>query len=186
VSATDAAAESARSLRSRTTFDGANESGYESTLPPVRVADYRTLVRKLTPTATTSTAYNSLSLLVPLGTYTGWNTRAAGFGEGTPAISSAVSFRSRKRPLTPPRRETRASRSRAAIPQLNPMTTRSTLRRARSSRKASCSQTMRRRNGQVKTQAHNSASCPVRLALGRDRDGRRRDYGLRRAPSPPR
>jgi len=64
------------------TFDGANESGYESTLPPVRVADYRTLVPQVDADGNDLDGVHSLSLLVPLGTYTGWNTRAAGFGEG--------------------------------------------------------------------------------------------------------
>jgi hypothetical protein len=63
-------------------FDGANESGYESTLPPVHVADYLTLVPQVDADGNDLDGVHSLSLMVPLGTYTGWNTRAAGFGEG--------------------------------------------------------------------------------------------------------
>jgi hypothetical protein len=64
------------------TFDGANESGYESIVPPVRIGNYVTLVPKVNSDGNDVDGVPSLSLMAPLGTYTGWNTRAVGFGEG--------------------------------------------------------------------------------------------------------
>ena len=63
-------------------FDGFNEAGYESVEPPVRIADYTTLAPQVDADGNDIDGVHSLQLMVPLGTYTGWNTRAAGFGEG--------------------------------------------------------------------------------------------------------
>ena len=63
-------------------FDASNESGYESAAPPTRIADYTTLVPEVDNDGNDIDGVHSLSLMVPLGTYTGWNTRSAGFGEG--------------------------------------------------------------------------------------------------------
>jgi hypothetical protein len=63
-------------------FSGADETGYESVVPPVRIADYVALVPQVDSDGNDIDGVHSLSLMVPLGTYTGWNTRAAGFGEG--------------------------------------------------------------------------------------------------------
>jgi Alpha/beta hydrolase domain len=63
-------------------FDGADESGIETVEPPVRIADYRMLAPQVDADGNDIDGVHSLSLMVPLGTYTGWNTRKAGFGEG--------------------------------------------------------------------------------------------------------
>jgi hypothetical protein len=63
-------------------FNGADESGYESTVPPVRIAGEVSLVPQVDADGNDLDGVHTLSLLVPLGTYTGWNTRAAGYGEG--------------------------------------------------------------------------------------------------------
>ncbi len=47
-----------------------------------RIADYPTLVPQVDADGNDRGGVSSLSLLVPLGTYTGWNTRAAGHSEG--------------------------------------------------------------------------------------------------------
>lgn len=63
-------------------FDGADESGTQTIEPPVRVTDYTMLVPQVDADGNDIDGVHSLSLMVPLGTYTGWNTRAAGFGGG--------------------------------------------------------------------------------------------------------
>ncbi len=63
-------------------FNDANESGIETVAPPSRVADYTMLAPQVDADGNDIDGVHSLSLMVPLGTYTGWNTRAAGFGEG--------------------------------------------------------------------------------------------------------
>lgn len=63
-------------------FDGSDVSGLQTIEPPVRVADYTVLVPQVDADGNDIDGVHSLSLMVPLGTYTGWNTRAAGFGEG--------------------------------------------------------------------------------------------------------
>jgi hypothetical protein len=62
-------------------FDGADESGIETVAPPSRIADYTMLAPQVDADGNDIDGVHSLSLMVPLGTYTGWNTRAAGFGE---------------------------------------------------------------------------------------------------------
>jgi hypothetical protein len=63
-------------------FDDANESGLATVEPPRRVADYTMLAPQVDADGNDIDGVRSLSLMVPLGTYTGWNTRAAGFGQG--------------------------------------------------------------------------------------------------------
>lgn len=63
-------------------FDGYDESGYESVEPPVPIADYTMLAPQVNADGNDIDGVHSLQLMVPLGTYTGWNTRAAGYGEG--------------------------------------------------------------------------------------------------------
>ncbi len=63
-------------------FDNATESGIETVEPPRRVADYTMLAPQVDADGNDIDGVRSLSLMAPLGTYTGWNTRAAGFGQG--------------------------------------------------------------------------------------------------------
>jgi len=63
-------------------FDDANESGIATVEPPRRVADYTMLAPQVDTDGNDIDGVHSLSLMAPLGTYTGWNTRAAGFGQG--------------------------------------------------------------------------------------------------------
>jgi hypothetical protein len=63
-------------------FDGADESGIQTVEPPVRIADYGMLAPQVDADGNDIDGVHSLSLMAPLGTYTGWNTRRAGFGEG--------------------------------------------------------------------------------------------------------
>lgn len=63
-------------------FDDADEAGIQTVEPPTRVADYTMLVPQVDVDGNDIDGVHSLSLTVPLGTYTGWNTRAAGFGQG--------------------------------------------------------------------------------------------------------
>jgi hypothetical protein len=63
-------------------FDGADESGIQTVEPPVHIADYGMLVPQVDADGNDIDGVHSVSLMVPLGTYTGWNTRAAGFGQG--------------------------------------------------------------------------------------------------------
>ena len=75
-------------------FDGVNETGYESVVPPVRMAEFPALVPQVDNDGNDIDGVRSLSLMAPLGTYTGWNTRAAGFGEGDACdlIGSFIAF----------------------------------------------------------------------------------------------
>src|SRR5579871_3757620 len=66
-------------------FDPARESGVISVLPPRPVAatrDYLVLVPKVNADGNEVDGVPSPTLLAPLGTYTGWNLRRAGFSEG--------------------------------------------------------------------------------------------------------
>jgi hypothetical protein len=158
------------------TFDGANESGYESTLPPVRVADYRTLVPQVDADGNDLDGVHSLSLLVPLGTYTGWNTRAAGFGEGDACdlIGSFIPF-----PKT-------AADAAASGDPRKPVASRYPSTQSYDDAVDAAARTLVTQGfllandaaaatAQVKnTSPQQRPLAPVRLALGRDRDGRRR------------
>ncbi len=63
-------------------FDPRNVSGYQSVEPPKRIADYTILAPQVDPDGNDLDGVHSLTLQAPLGTYTGWNTRAAGFSQG--------------------------------------------------------------------------------------------------------
>jgi hypothetical protein len=63
-------------------FDDATESGIQTVEPPRRVADYTMLAPQVDADGNDIDGVHSLSLMAPLGTYTGWNTRATGFGQG--------------------------------------------------------------------------------------------------------
>jgi hypothetical protein len=63
-------------------FEDATESGIATVEPPRRVADYTMLAPQVDADGNDIDGVHSLSLMAPLGTYTGWNTRAAGFGQG--------------------------------------------------------------------------------------------------------
>ena len=66
-------------------FDSARESGAISVLPPQpqRVAtQYVVLVPKVNSDGNEIDGIQSVTLQAPLGTYTGWNLRGAGFSEG--------------------------------------------------------------------------------------------------------
>jgi hypothetical protein len=74
---------SIRSLYNRgPNWDGFNVSGYESIAPPLRIADYTMLVPQVDADGNDIDGVRSITLQAPLGTYTGWNTRAAGYGQG--------------------------------------------------------------------------------------------------------
>jgi hypothetical protein len=63
-------------------FSVRNVSGIITVEPPVPVANYTVLVPQTDSNGNDIDGVHSLTLLAPLGTYTGWNVRAAGFGEG--------------------------------------------------------------------------------------------------------
>ena len=63
-------------------FDDADESGIQTVEPPHRIADYAMLAPQVDADGNDIDGVRSLTLMAPLGTYTGWNTRAAGFGQG--------------------------------------------------------------------------------------------------------
>jgi len=63
-------------------WDGFDVSGYESIEPPLRITDYTVLVPQVNIDGNDIDGVLSITLRAPLGTYTGWNTRAAGYGEG--------------------------------------------------------------------------------------------------------
>ncbi|MBV9656220.1 MAG: hypothetical protein JOZ42_16830 [Acetobacteraceae bacterium] len=64
------------------TFDTFNVSGYQSVEPPIRIADYTVLAPQVDADGNDLDGVHSITLQAPLGTYTGWNTRASGFGQG--------------------------------------------------------------------------------------------------------
>ncbi len=66
-------------------FDSARESGVISTLPPRpehSTRHYEVLVPKVNSDGNEIDGIQSVTLQAPLGTYTGWNLRRAGFSEG--------------------------------------------------------------------------------------------------------
>lgn len=63
-------------------FDATDVSGIQTVEPPTHIADYTMLVPQVDADGNDLDGVHSLSLMAPLGTYTGWNTRADGFGEG--------------------------------------------------------------------------------------------------------
>jgi hypothetical protein len=63
-------------------FNGSDESGDQTVEPPVRLADYVMMAPQVDADGNDIDGVHSLTLMAPLGTYTGWNTRKAAFGEG--------------------------------------------------------------------------------------------------------
>jgi len=63
-------------------FDAANVSGIIGNEPPLRVADYLSLVPQVDADGNDVDGVRSTSIQAPVGTYTGWNTRSPGFSEG--------------------------------------------------------------------------------------------------------
>jgi hypothetical protein len=63
-------------------YDNDDVSGIISVEPPTPVAEYPALVPQVDADGNNIDGLRSITLQVPLGTYTGWNVRAAGFSEG--------------------------------------------------------------------------------------------------------
>jgi Alpha/beta hydrolase domain len=63
-------------------FDARNLSGVIGSEPPLRTAEYLALVPQVDADGNDLDGIRSTSIQAPVGTYTGWNTRAAGFSEG--------------------------------------------------------------------------------------------------------
>jgi hypothetical protein len=63
-------------------FDSRDVSGVISTEPPYAVATYPTLLPQVNADGNDLDGLRSVTLQAPLGTYTGWNVRGAGFSQG--------------------------------------------------------------------------------------------------------
>jgi hypothetical protein len=63
-------------------FDAEEGSGIISREPPIALAEYPALVPQVDADGNDVDGVRSVTLQAPLGTYTGWNVRAAGFSEG--------------------------------------------------------------------------------------------------------
>jgi hypothetical protein len=63
-------------------YDGENMSGIITVEPPIPILKYATLAPPVDADGNDVDGVHSITLRAPLGTYTGWNTRAAGFSEG--------------------------------------------------------------------------------------------------------
>lgn len=63
-------------------YDADDVSGIIATEPPSPSAQYPALVPQVDADGNDIDGLRSVTLQVPLGTYTGWNVRAAGFSEG--------------------------------------------------------------------------------------------------------
>ncbi len=63
-------------------YDGDDASGIIAIEPPIPVAEYPALVPQVDADGNDIDGLRSITLQVPLGTYTGWNVRRAGFSEG--------------------------------------------------------------------------------------------------------
>jgi hypothetical protein len=63
-------------------YDADDVSGIISVEPPKAVAEYPALVPEVDSDGNDIDGLRSITLQVPLGTYTGWNVRRAGFSEG--------------------------------------------------------------------------------------------------------
>lgn len=63
-------------------YDNDDVSGIISVEPPIPLAEYAALVPQVDADGNDIDGLRSITLQVPLGTYTGWNVRAAGFSEG--------------------------------------------------------------------------------------------------------
>jgi len=63
-------------------YDAANVSGVIGNEPPIRIADYLSLVPQVDADGNDIDGVRSTTIQAPVGTYTGWNTRGPGFSEG--------------------------------------------------------------------------------------------------------
>lgn len=63
-------------------YNAEDVTGIISIEPPTAVAEYPSLVPRVNADGNDVDGLRSLTLQAPLGTYTGWNVRAAGFSEG--------------------------------------------------------------------------------------------------------
>ena len=63
-------------------YNANDVSGVISVEPPVALAEYPTLLPQVDADGNDKDGLRSVTLLAPLGTYTGWNVRAAGFSQG--------------------------------------------------------------------------------------------------------
>jgi hypothetical protein len=63
-------------------YDAQDVSGVISSEPPVAVATYPTLLPQVNSDGNDLDGLRSITLQAPLGTYTGWNVRRAGFSQG--------------------------------------------------------------------------------------------------------
>jgi Alpha/beta hydrolase domain len=63
-------------------YDADDVSGIISVEPPTSIAEYPSLVPQVNADGNDIDGLRSITLQVPLGTYTGWNVRQAGFSEG--------------------------------------------------------------------------------------------------------
>jgi hypothetical protein len=63
-------------------YDADDVSGIIATEPPIPLAEYPSLVPQVDADGNDIDGLRSHILLAPLGTYTGWNVRAAGFSQG--------------------------------------------------------------------------------------------------------
>jgi hypothetical protein len=63
-------------------YDADNISGIISIEPPIPIVQYPVLVPQVNTDGNDIDGLRSITLQVPLGTYTGWNVRADGFSEG--------------------------------------------------------------------------------------------------------
>ena len=63
-------------------YDAEDVTGIISVEPPTPLAEYPSLVPQVNADGNDIDGLRSVTLQVPLGTYTGWNVRAAGFSEG--------------------------------------------------------------------------------------------------------
>jgi hypothetical protein len=63
-------------------YKAKDASGVISIEPPVAMAEYPTLLPQVDADGNDLDGLRSLTLMAPLGTYTGWNVRRAGFSQG--------------------------------------------------------------------------------------------------------
>jgi hypothetical protein len=63
-------------------YDAEDVTGIIAVEPPIPLAEYPSLVPQVDRDGNDIDGLRSVTLQVPLGTYTGWNVRAAGFSEG--------------------------------------------------------------------------------------------------------
>jgi hypothetical protein len=88
-------------------YDAEDGSGIISLEPPIALAEYPALVPQVDSDGNDIDGVRSVTLQAPLGTYTGWSVRAAGFSEGDscelPGSYIPFAVTKAQRPLTDPR-----------------------------------------------------------------------------------